>query len=125
VRIYERDSAGAPKFVGESEIGATPQGSELSLKFGDAFDVTVQPTAVSIEKVTRSRTRYAMSYLIRNAKSAPVTVEVRQGGYWGRDTKVVAESQPSRRVDAGTLGWSVQVPANGQATLTSTVETGW
>ena len=46
VRIYERDAAGAPKFVGEAEIDATPQGSELSLKFGDAFDVTVQPTAV-------------------------------------------------------------------------------
>jgi hypothetical protein len=125
VRIYERDAAGAPKFVGESGIGATPQGSELALKFGDAFDVTVQPTAVSIEKVTKTRTRYSMSYLIRNARSEPVTVELRQGGYWGRDTKVVSESLPSRRIDAGTLGWSVPVPAGGQATLTSVVETGW
>ena len=42
---------GAPKFVGESEIDHTPQGSELALKFGDAFDVTVQPTLVSDDKV--------------------------------------------------------------------------
>jgi hypothetical protein len=125
VRIYERDAAGAPKFVGESEIGATPQGSELALKFGDAFDVTVQPTAVAIDKVSRLRSRYSMSYLIRNAKSEPVTVELRQSGYWGRDTKVVSESLMSRRIDAGTLGWSVPVPANGQTTLTSVVETGW
>jgi hypothetical protein len=66
-----------------------------------------------------------MSYLIRNAKSEPVTVEIRQGGYWGRDTKVVTESLTSRRVDAYTRGWSVPVPANGQTVLTSTVETGW
>jgi hypothetical protein len=125
VRIYERDAAGAPKFVGESAIAATPQGSELALKFGDAFDVTVQPTAVSIDKVTKTRTRYSMSYLVRNARSEPVTVELRQGGYWGRDTKVVSESLTSRRIDAGTLGWLVPVPANGQATLTSVVETGW
>ena len=125
VRIYERDAAGAPKFVGEAEIDATPQGSELVLKFGDAFDVTVQPTAVAIDKVSKTRTRYSMSYLVRNAKSEPVTVELRQGGYWGRDTKVVSESLPSRRIDAGTLGWSVPVPANGQTTLTSVVETGW
>lgn len=125
VRIYERDAAGAPKFVGEAQIDATPQGSELSLKFGDAFDVTVQPTAVSIEKVSKTRTRYSMSYLVRNAKSEPVTVELRQGGYWGRDTKVVSESLPSRRIDAATLGWSVPAPANGQTTLTSVVETGW
>ena len=54
-----------------------------------------------------------------------MTVELRQGGYWGRDTKVVSESLPSRRIDAGTLGWSVPVPANGETTLTSVVETGW
>ena len=125
VRIYERDAAGAPKFVGESDIGATPQGSELSLKFGDAFDVTVQPTSVSIDKVSRTRTRFSMSYLVRNAKSEPVTLELRQGGYWGRDTKVISESLQSRRIDAGSLGWSVPAPANGETTLTSVVETGW
>jgi hypothetical protein len=124
VRIYERDAAGAPKFVGEADIAATPQGSELSLKFGDAFDVTLQPTLVSADKVSRNRTRYSMSYLIRNAKSEAVTVELRQGGYWGRDTQVVSESLPSRKIDAATLGWSVPVPANGETTLTSVVETG-
>jgi hypothetical protein len=125
VRIYQRDAAGTPKFVGETDIDHTPQGSELSLKFGDAFDVTVQPTLVSEDKVSRTRTRYSMSYLIRNAKAEPVTVELRQSGYWGRDTKVVSESLTSRRIDAATLGWSIPVPANGQTTLTSVVETGW
>jgi hypothetical protein len=125
VRIYERDAAGAPKFVGETEIGHTPQGSELSLKFGDAFDVTVQPTLTAETRVSSTRTRYAMSYLIRNAKAAAVTVEVRQSGYFGRNTKVISESLASRSIDAYTLGWSVPVPANGQTVLTSVVETGW
>jgi hypothetical protein len=125
VRIYERDASGSPKFVGETNIGAVPQGSELLLKFGDAFDVTVQPTLVADTKVTSTRSRYAMSYVIRNAKSEAVTVELRQGGYWGRDTKIVTESQTGRMIDAYTRGWSVQVPANGSVTLTSTVETGW
>lgn len=125
IRIYERDAAGAPKFVGESDIGATPQGSELALKFGDAFDVTVQPTLVGVDKVSKTRTRYSMSYLVRNARSEPVTVELRQSGYWGRDTKVISESLKSRSLNAATLGWSVPVPANGQTTLTSVVETGW
>jgi hypothetical protein len=125
VRIYERDAAGAPKFVGESDIGHTPQGSELSLRFGDAFDVTVQPTLTALTRVSNTRTRYAMSYLIRNAKSDAVTVELRQGGYWGRNTKVISESLESRSIDAYTRGWSVPVPAGGQATLTSVVETGW
>jgi hypothetical protein len=125
VRIYQRDASGAPKFVGEAPIGHVPQGSELLLRMGEAFDVTVQPTLTSEDKISSTRTRYSMSYLIRNAKPEAVTVEIRQGGYFGRNTKVDSESLPSRKIDAYTLGWSVPVPANGQAVLTSAVETGW
>ncbi len=124
MRVYMRDQAGDPKFVGENSIGHTPAGSELSIKTGDAFDVTSQATLVSEEKVSKTRSRYAMKYLIRNARPEAVTVELRQGGLW-RDGEVKAESLKSRRIDARTLGWSVPVPANGETVLTFTVETGW
>jgi hypothetical protein len=93
------------------------------VKIGEAFDVTVQPTLVTSEKISKSRTRYTMSYLLRNAKPEPVMVELRQDGLW-RGGKVETESLPSRRIDAGTLGWSVPVPANGETTLTFTVDSG-
>jgi hypothetical protein len=124
MRVYMRDAAGDPKFVGENAIGHTPAGSELSIKTGEAFDVSSQATLVSDTKVSRTRSRYEMRYLLRNAKDQPVTVELRQGGLW-RDGEVKAESLKSRRIDARTLGWSVPVPANGETTLTFTVETGW
>ena len=125
IRVYERDLNGDPKFVGENQIAHTPQGSELAVKIGDAFEVTVKPTLVSAEKVSRTRTRYTMTYDVHNARSDAVTVELRQGGLWGRDTKVVSETLPSRKVDAFTLGWSVPVAANAEATLKAVVETGW
>jgi hypothetical protein len=124
IRVYERDAKGDPKFVGENQIGHTPQGSELAVKIGDAFDVTVQPTVVSNTPLGRRRDRYAMSYVLRNARDAPVTVELRQGGLWP-DNKVIAESLPGRAIDAYTRGWSVPVPAAGQTTLTTTLETWW
>jgi hypothetical protein len=124
MRVYVRDKAGDPKFVGENAIDHTPAGSELSIKTGDAFDVTSQGTLVSEEKVSKTRSRYTMKYLIRNARPEPVTVELRQSGL-GRDGEVKAESLKSRRIDARTLGWSVPAPANGETTLTFTVETGW
>ncbi len=65
-----------------------------------------------------------MSYLVRNARAQPVTVAIRQGGLW-REGRVVEESLKSRRIDAYNLGWDVPVPANGETTLTFTVETGW
>lgn len=124
MRVYMRDAAGDPKFVGENAIGHTPAGSELSIKTGEAFDVSSQATLVAETKVSKTRSRYEMKYLLRNAKDQPVTVELRQGGLW-RDGEVKAESLKSRRIDARTLGWSVPVPANGETTLTFTVETGW
>jgi hypothetical protein len=124
MRVYVRDTAGDPKFVGENAIGHTPAGSELSIKTGEAFDVSSQATLVAETKVSRTRSRYEMKYLLRNAKDQPVTVELRQGGLW-RDGEVKVESLKSRRIDARTLGWSVPVPANGETTLTFTVETGW
>ncbi len=124
MRVYMRDAAGDPKFVGENAIGHTPAGSELSIKTGEAFDVSSQATLVADTKVSKTRSRYEMRYLLRNAKAQPVTVELRQAGL-GRDGEVKAESLKSRRIDARTLGWSVPVPANGETTLTFTVETGW
>ena len=130
LRVYERDAAGQPKFVGENAITHTPQGSELAVKIGDAFDVTVQPTVVSQkafsgDNLTRLlRTHYSLAYLIRNARDEPVTVELRQGGL-GRAGKVTKESLTSRRIDADTLGWSVPVPAKGQTTVTVDLDAGW
>ena len=124
MRVYMRDAAGDPKFFGENAIGHTPGGSELSIKTGEAFDVSSQATLVAESRVSKRLTRYEMKYLLRNAKDQPVTVELRQGGL-GRDSTVKTESLKGRRIDANTLGWSVPVPANGETVLTFTVETGW
>lgn len=121
IRVYMRDSAGEPKFVGESGLGHTPAGSKLSVMIGDAFDVTVQPQVVASEKLG-SGSRYAMSYTLRNARPVPVTVALAQRGL-GDDGRVVAESQKSERLDAHTLAWDVDVPAHGRTVLTFTVET--
>ncbi len=124
VRVYVRDTDGKPRFVGENRIGHIPQGSDISVKTGDAFDVTVQPTVVKQERAGFWRSRYAMEYLVRNARGQPVTLEIRQGGLW-REGKVLEESIKSTRPDAYTLQWSVPVAANAETKLTFTVETGW
>jgi len=124
LRVYMRDKSGEAKFVGENAVGHTPASSEIALKIGEAFDVTVQPTLSESEKVSRRETRSSMSYSFRNAQKKPVVVELRQGGLW-RNGKVEKESLKSRRIDAHTLGWSVPVPANGETVLTFTVDNSW
>lgn len=123
VRVYQRDSRGTPQFVGESRIGHTPMGSDLGVTTGQAFDIKVQPI---VEQRTRlssdgSRWRTAMRYRLTNATPKPVTVILFQDGLWG-DTRITAESQKSERNSADAAIWRVQLPANGEVSVTATFD---
>ncbi len=124
MRVYIRDAAGDPKFSGENNVSHTPQGSELSVKIGDAFDVTVQPTVADSQRINDRDMRYSMTYLVRNARAEPVTVRLVQGGLYP-NAKITSESLKNSSVDASTVAWSVPVPANGQTSLTFTVDNRW
>jgi hypothetical protein len=122
LRFYIKDKRGDPQFIGESRIDHTPMGSTLSLATGDAFDVKVHA-------VVDKRTRLAvfdwqtdMHYELTNALPRAVVVKLRQEGLWG-DASVKAESQKSTRLNADAAEWSVNVPANGKATVTASFET--
>lgn len=125
VRFYQRDLRGDPQFIGESQIGHTPMGSELGLKTGDAFDVKVKATVVSRERVSDRVWRTSMSYLLTNARPQPVTLDLMQRGldwYWD-ETRVLKESRKSERLDSDGVKWRTEVPANGEVTVTATFET--
>ena len=124
IRVYVRDARGQPQFVGEDHIGHTSAGSELAIKIGDAFDVSVQPTLVATRRVTKRKYEYEMSYLFRNARATPAVVTLRQDGLW-RINEVIKESVKGRRTDADSFAWDMNVPANGEATLTFTLSNSW
>ncbi len=107
VRFYQRDSKGTPQFIGESNIGHTPAGSELMLTTGNAFDVYLQAEVETRQKITSSEwersSRYrviqdgevvtqveserpveyyrtTMRYTMTNAKPEPVNIYLVQSG---------------------------------------------
>lgn len=153
VRFYQRDAQGTPQFIGEDRIDHTPMGSEMSLKLGDAFDISVQAAVTTRDRIDsdeyarsaryrvitdgdmreieiqRAQTFYrtTMQYRVTNAKPQPVTVEVAQAGldrgWWSNDFRVVSESIEGEQVNLDKRQWSVPVPANGETVLTVVYET--
>lgn len=121
VRVYQRDARGNPQFVGESGIGHTPMGSDISLATGEAFDVKVHPVVTRREQVSWDISRTTMRFTLTNARPDPVTVDLVQSGLWG-DTRIIAQSQESDRRSADETLWRVRVPANGSAEVTATFE---
>lgn len=125
VRVYMRDTRGQPQFIGENHIDHTPQGSDLVIRTGDAFDVKVQPTVSERTRLSETRWRTTMHYRLTNAKDRPVTVELVQDGvpWWWGDTRILSESLKSEKRDADSAVWQVPVPANGSTTVTVTFDT--
>jgi len=121
MRVYMRDKRGDPQFIGESMIEATPMGSAMSIRTGDAFDVKVKTVVEERNRLSSSRWQTKMRYEFTNARNEPVTVDLGQEGLWG-DVAIIAQSQESKRVSADRVEWSVAVPANGKATLTATFD---
>ena len=122
IRVYQRDARGNPQFVGEHRIGHTPMGSDIGLATGQAFDVKARPVVEERTRLSSSRWRTRMRYTLTNAGPQPVTIDLIQSGLWG-DTRIVDQSLESERLSADETRWRVNVPANGEATVTATFDT--
>lgn len=118
IRVYARDSSGRAQFIGEDNIDHTPGGSDISLKIGEAFDVTSQRAIRDQSLISKQVTDVTMDYVLRNAREEPVTITVRQQtGGWRTETEILEESHESREPVADTYVWEVPVPAAGETTL--------
>jgi len=126
VRVYSKDKRGKSQFVGESEIGHMAAGSDISMKIGEAFDITVKPTKVKETKVSRYVMDTEMKYEVRNAKSEPVTVYIHHNfpGWFNKWT-ILEENMKSKDRDAYSKVWAVKVPANGEKDLTFKIRRDW
>ena len=114
---------GRELFLGEPAMRDVPLNEPFELEVGKASDIEVRERTVSetaLGSGAHRVARLAMEYELTNAKSAPVTLEVRQSrdapGY-----RVVAESQ-AHFVKNGQDVWRVALPANAAVTLAYTVE---
>jgi hypothetical protein len=121
MRVYMRDKRGDPQFIGESMIEATPMGSQMSIRTGEAFDVKVKTVVVERTRVNGRRWKTRMQYELTNARNEAITVDLGQSGLWG-DVRITEQSQEGKRISADRVEWSVPVPANGKATLTATFD---
>jgi hypothetical protein len=122
IRLYQRDSGGRAQFIGEDNIGHTPEGSDLEIKVGDAFDVTSQSTVVSVTAPQEGIAITRMSYRMANAKPEAVTIALQVNVHPTHTFSDV--SVKPRQLNATTYLFEVPVPAQGDTTLTFTVREG-
>jgi hypothetical protein len=130
VQLYQPDSSGRVQLLGEAASEHTAPGRDLRVQAGLAFDVTAERVQTDYaqeplppaRRGMAPRQRITASYrvTIANAKPEAVTVDVREvrAGVW----RVTASSVPAEKLSATEVRFRVPVPANGEATLTYTVQ---
>jgi len=106
-------------FRGEQRIPDTPLGTELTLDLGDAFDVTASATQTGYRRLGEDTYRLSREIVIENARERVVTVRV--VGRFPRDWRILEESHQHLRESARRPVWAVEVPADGEATLSYSV----
>ena len=123
LRLYARDSQGRSQFIGEDNVEHTPEGSDMFVRVGTAFDVTYQPTLVSSESNLGGSQTSRMRYMFRNARTTTVTLVFRQSA-GNPENALQDESMPAKRIDANTYEWNIALPANGEVELTYNIREG-
>lgn len=130
VQLYQADASGRVQLIGEASNNHTAPGRDLRLQSGDAFDITAERVQTDFNQEqlppvrrgmpNRQRVTAAYRVTISNAKTAAVTVDVREShfGNW----KITESSVPAEKPSSTESRFRVSVPAGGEATLTYTVQ---
>lgn len=124
MRVYKKDLEGNAQFVGEDQIDHTAKNDTVRLKLGNAFDVTADRVQTDFKNLAKPNASpiYESAYAItlHNAKKEAVTVTVQEpiNGDW----KILNSNLTHQKTNAHLATWQVNVPAEGQATLSYRVQ---
>lgn len=126
VRMLQSANDGAPEFVGEDQIGHTPKNEPVALQLGDAFDLRGErrQTDFSIDRNQRNLSE-TFALRVGNAGNAARSVVVREHLYRWTQWNITQAPTKYEKKNSDTVEFKLDVPANGEATLTYAVQYQW
>jgi hypothetical protein len=126
LRAWIADRDGAPALLGEGGVADTPKGQRVSVELGQSFDLRASRDRTAFHVDTKAHTM-SESYRITlgNGGDTARTVTVREHPNRWREWKVTASSIKPSKQTPQLLEFHVPVPANGNATLTYSVQYEW
>lgn len=113
---------GRPAFAGEQAVRDVAVGEPLDLVIGGAMDVRARPRLVQEKTLAKDRVRRAYEVDLSNAKTIPVTVELRQDPS-AEGFKVVAE-QARHELRNGKVAWRITLAPGESRTFAYAIQRG-
>ncbi len=123
IRNYKRDDDGLLLFIGEDAIPHTPEGSDIDLVIGHAFDITAKRTQTSYRVLDDARgsrgVEVSYNIVVENQKKEAIEVSLKEKlqGDW----TIEQQSHKGRRIDSTTQLYVLQLDQGGQEVVSYTV----
>jgi hypothetical protein len=127
LRVSQLDKAdGSLEFIGEDKIDHTPKDEQVRVKLGSAFDVVGERRQVNFSVDTAGKVmEEEIEVKLRNHKSQPVDVVVKENLYRWSNWKIVTQTHKFDKEDARTISFPVRVPKDGEAVVRYRVRYPW
>lgn len=122
IRVYQEDVDGAGLLIGENEIDHMPNGEDVIIYLGDAFDIVGERKQTNFEYINAHTIEETFEIRLRNRKDNK-TVEVRipERLYrWG-DWSIVSSSDAFKKESSNAIEFRVTVQPKAEAIVTYTV----
>jgi hypothetical protein len=126
LRFYRQDTDGHLEFTGENEIKHTPSDETIRVFTGNAFDIKGERRRTDYHSdVGRRMVDESFEIKLRNHKKEPVVVRVVEHLYRGATWEITEKSATYLKTDAQTIEFQVQVPPDGEKSVTYTAHYTW
>ncbi|MCY3780100.1 MAG: DUF4139 domain-containing protein [Chloroflexi bacterium] len=123
IRVYQADVDGAGLLIGEDRIDHSPEGEDVTILLGKAFDLVGERRQTDFETVSRAVVRESFEIRLRNRKDGEaVEIRVPERLYRWSDWQISESSAPFEKLDSSTIEFRVTVAPGAEETLTYTVQ---
>jgi hypothetical protein len=126
VRVYQEDVDGAALLIGENYIDHTPEGEEVQIFLGNAFDLVGEHAQTDFRLISSTVLQETYEIKLRNRKDDE-TVEIRVPEHLFRwsNWEIVNATHEYTKLDSSTIEFRVQVPPGEETVITYTVMYSW
>ena len=126
VRVYQEDVDGAALLIGENTIDHTPEGEDVQLFLGNAFNLVGERTQTNFNLLSGNVLEETYEIRLRNHKTeGSVEVRVPEHLFRWSNWEIVSSSMDYTQIDSNTIEFRADVPADGETVITYTVRYTW
>ena len=126
LRFYRRDTDGSLQFIGENSIDHTPKDEMIRVYTGNAFDIVGERKRTNFHVESNQHWMdETFEVRVRNHKKESANVRVVEHLYRWNNWKLTDQSHQSKKRDAQTIEFPLEVAANGEQVVNYTVHYSW